>query len=341
MTIMLAFIAIVAATSHSAPYLTRRDIFFGVTIAPGFRDSTAARRVSRQYAIEIWLFAGALIAFVVTSPMPVVSGGMLLTQSVAGTIAFMRARNAVRPHAVVPSTVREAAIGPRDSLPGGILGQLGPFLILAAATAYVALNWDAVPERFPTHWNLAGRANGWTAKSVAGVFRGPAIGFVACSMFLFTSYAVLHWTRLPRVTGHEGQQHRRVRRINLLGLLASGYLIAILLSWTTAVAMFADDAGELRLPLPIRVAPFALFIVGMLAIRTVRRTAVADGPPVGDTTPDASWIFGHLYFTRADPALFVERRLGLGYTLNLGNPWSWLVLAVFVAAIAVPLLLVP
>lgn len=42
-----------------------------------------------------------------------------------------------------------------------------------------------------------------------------------------------------------------------------------------------------------------------------------------------------------DPTLFVERRMGLGYTLNLGNPWSWVVIIVFVTGIAVPLLLVP
>jgi len=37
----------------------------------------------------------------------------------------------------------------------------------------------------------------------------------------------------------------------------------------------------------------------------------------------------------------VERRIGVGYTLNLGNPWSWMVIVVFVTSIAVPLLLVP
>ena len=79
---------------------------------------------------------------------------------------------------------------------------------------------------------------------------------------------------------------------------------------------------------------------GTLLIRVMRPTAVLDGPPIGDTTPDSSWILGRLYFNRADPTLFVERRMGLGYTLNLGNPWSWLVLIIFVTGIAIPLLLV-
>lgn len=338
---MLGFIALVAVSSHLAPQLTRRDIFFGVTVPPGFREGRVARTVSRRYAAEVWFVAAAAAAFVMTSPMPLVSGTMLLAQSIGASVAFARAWSTVRPHAVVPATIREAAIGPRDRLPGGVIGQLGPFLILLAAAAYVALNWENVPVRFPTHWNLAGKPDGWTARSVPGVFRGFAIGVVACAMFSFTSYAVLHWTRLPRVTGHEGHQHRRVRRINLLAQLAAAYLIAILLAWTSVVAMFAENARELRLPLAIRLAPFALFIVGTVSIRVMRRTAVSAGPPIGDTTPDSCWILGRLYVNRSDPALFAERRMGLGYTLNLGNPWSWVVIVVFVAALAVPLLLVP
>jgi uncharacterized membrane protein len=338
---MLGFIVLVAVSSQLAPYLTSRDIFFGVTVAREFRESAIARRISRHYALEIWLVAAAAAAIVVTSPVPFVSGGMLLGQTIGASVAFARAWSAARPHAALPTMVREAAIGPRDGLPGGHLAQLGPFLILLAATAYVALNWDDVPARFPTHWNLAGKADGWTEKSVAGVFRGLALGFVACSMFLFTSYAVLNWTRLPRVTGSDGHQYRRVRRINLLAQLAWGYLVAILVAWTTMVAMFSESARELRLPLVIRVAPFTLLIVGTLVIRVLRRTAAAGGPPIGDTTPDACWILGRLYVNRQDPTLFVERRMGLGYTLNLGNPWSWVVAIVFVVAITIPVLLVP
>jgi uncharacterized membrane protein len=338
---MLGFIVLVAVSIHLAPQLTRRDIFFGVTVSPGFRDGPLARSVSRRYAMEIWGLALVAAALVGTSPMPLISGPMLLTQTIGGFIAFSRARRAVRPNAVAPATIREAEIGPRPELPGGLIGQLGPFLILFAAAAYAGLYWAEVPARFPTHWNLAGKPDGWTAKSVGGVFRGVSIGFVSCSMMLFTSYAVLHWTRLPRVTGTDGAQSRRVRRVNLVATLAWEYLFALLLAWTTVVSMFTAQGAQPRLPLPFRVAPFALIIIGMLAIRVMRRTAISNGPPVGDTTPDSCWIFGHLYFNRADPTLFVEKRMGLGYTLNLGNPASWLVLIVFVLALSVPLVLVP
>jgi len=337
---MLGFIVLLAVSFHLAPQVTRRDIFFGITVSPAFRDRPVARSISRRYAIEVWTIALAAVAFVAASPMPVPSGPVLLTQTLGACVAFARARHTVRPYAAAPATIREAEIGPRSALPGGILAQLGPFLVLFAAAAYVGLYWEDISARFPTHWNLAGKPDGWTAKSGAGVFRGVVVGFVACAMMLFTSYAVLHWTRLPRVTGTDGAQSRRVRRVNLTAILAAEYLIALLLAWTSVVSMFSDPAGPPRLPLPFRVAPFALVIIGTVAVRVLRRTAAAEGPPVGDTTPDSCWfVGGYLYVNRADPALFVERRTGLGYTLNLGNPLSWLVLIVFAVALSVPPLL--
>jgi len=50
---------------------------------------------------------------------------------------------------------------------------------------------------------------------------------------------------------------------------------------------------------------------------------------------DRHWIAGTIYFNRADSRILVPKRLGfgLGRTLNLAHPVSWLVLAapVFVA----------
>jgi uncharacterized membrane protein len=34
------------------------------------------------------------------------------------------------------------------------------------------------------------------------------------------------------------------------------------------------------------------------------------------------------YINPKDPALFVEKRFGIGYTVNLGNRWSWIFLVI-------------
>jgi uncharacterized membrane protein len=216
METLLGFIAAVAILCHLAPQLTRRDIFFGVTVSGDFREGPIARSVSRRYAAEVWGLALVAAALVATSPMPLMSGSMLLTQTLGASFAFLRARSAVVPYAAAPATVREAEIGPRPSLPGGPIGQLGPFLLLFAAAAYVGLHWNEVPARFPTHWNLAGKPDGWTARSVGGVFRGLSIGIVR------VRDDGVQLVRRPALepsaarAGADGAQSRRVRRVNLI-----------------------------------------------------------------------------------------------------------------------------
>jgi uncharacterized membrane protein len=70
----------------------------------------------------------------------------------------------------------------------------------------------------------------------------------------------------------------------------------------------------------------ALIRMGQGGSRVAKTTEYQ--PPVGDHTPDTAWKWGQLYFNPDDPALIVEKRFGIGYTLNFGNRWSWVLMLV-------------
>jgi uncharacterized membrane protein len=46
-----------------------------------------------------------------------------------------------------------------------------------------------------------------------------------------------------------------------------------------------------------------------------------------DGTPDECWKLGLVYFNPADPAVMVEKRFGVGYTVNFGNRALWWIVA--------------
>jgi uncharacterized membrane protein len=46
-----------------------------------------------------------------------------------------------------------------------------------------------------------------------------------------------------------------------------------------------------------------------------------------DSTPDARWYGGLLYYNPSDAAVLVPKRFGLGWTLNFARPASWIYLA--------------
>ena len=53
-----------------------------------------------------------------------------------------------------------------------------------------------------------------------------------------------------------------------------------------------------------------------------------------DRDDDRFWKAGLLYVNRDDPAIVVGSHFGAGWTLNLGKPAGWLIIAGNVAALA-------
>jgi uncharacterized membrane protein len=80
---------------------------------------------------------------------------------------------------------------------------------------------------------------------------------------------------------------------------------------------------------------FILAPIALLVVVSLLRPLLA-GRDEG--TPDRCWKKDY-YVNRADPALFVEKRVGIGYTPNFGNPWSWVVLIIFTFASMAPVIL--
>ena len=78
-------------------------------------------------------------------------------------------------------------------------------------------------------------------------------------------------------------------------------------------------------------APIALLIVVSLLQPLLARRDYR--------TPDRCWKKDIYYVNGADPALFVEKRVGIGYTPNFGNPWSWVVLIIVTFASIAPVIL--
>ena len=48
-----------------------------------------------------------------------------------------------------------------------------------------------------------------------------------------------------------------------------------------------------------------------------------------DVDEDRYWKGGLIYMNRQDPSVFVEKRFGVGWTMNLANPRGYIVIVTF------------
>jgi len=322
---MMLVVTLHALLFHAMPRFSRSDIVFAVTVSDAFAAGDG-RRLLLRYRVIVWCGAAAACAILLVLPLPVrVSGrgGWVVMSAVAGNMivglsAWLWAHSKARAHAVPPSEMRTASLVPRDtSLPGGGLFASGPFVILLATAILVWMNRDDIP----TH---SGRL---------GPFAPLALGGVFAAIMLTMAVTMARRTRQIAADGVAAAAEQRFRRVNVLVAVLSAYGSAILLSSATLSSIpslgKALNGSIVYVMLPLMLfnvgVAFWMFHVGQGGQRAVASTAPREVR--GDATPDRAWKVGGLfYFNPQDPAIWVEKRFGFGYTLNIGNAGAWLLI---------------
>ncbi|MEX2261080.1 MAG: DUF5808 domain-containing protein [Bryobacteraceae bacterium] len=324
MTPLLWIVAIVGVVLALTPKWTRPDLYFAVTVQTDFAFTPQARRILHRYWLEIALHT--LIALALANLAGVEKGWSMPLgigwQMIGSTWAVARARRATAEYAAAPSPVREAALpARRETLPGGWPLALGPLAFVAAAAVYAWIFWERLPQRIPVHWGLDG-ADRWVDRTPLNVFGFLMLLASFCAVFLLLSYGMLAWSRTISVTGERARGESRFRRVTLWLQIGLPYLVVI----PGVVLAFWAEAPAVTL-WPVLIIAVIVVALTMLIRMGQGGSRLADTtehqPPIGDRTPDAAWKWGVFYYNPDDPALVVEKRFGLGYTLNFGNRWSW------------------
>jgi uncharacterized membrane protein len=221
----------------------------------------------------------------------------------------------------------------RESSSGITLVELGPLLLLAATAVYLHFQWDQIPTSFPIHWGLHG-PDRWVARSPRTVYGFLLLSATACGALLITCYGLIRWTRTATAGGPEAERELRFRQAACRPLVAIQYLLVVL-TWLT---LFPWRAEFSRTAMNIWAA-LLLITVGATLVSLIRMSLERSRRRMSLGAPDAGWKWCIFYVNPGDSALFVEKRFGIGYTLNFGNRWSWVVLAVMLAPAAVAICL--
>jgi uncharacterized membrane protein len=320
--VLLLVVLLMAALLHWLPTWRRRALWFSVTVPEGFGATAEARAALRTYRTAVWTtsaFAAGFIALGARLAASALQEAAIVFQALGAGVTYAVVRRRILPFAVPPSNVRSAAISTEpERLPGGAVSVAGPLGILGAAGLCLRVNWARLPERVPVHWALDGTPNGWAEHTWRGVY-GPLIEGAAVSLFvLLLAEAIIHLSPRARVSGTEDWT-RRFRRATVAVLVAAAWGMSALVGLLSLTPL----VGEPGRPTPLAwLIPLA-FIAAILPF-TLRLVRVANERDSGaDGLPDAGWKFGLFYYNPRDSALMVEKRFGVGYTVNFGNSLLW------------------
>ena len=136
------------------------------------------------------------------------------------------------------------------------------------------------------------------------------------------------WTRKLHASGAAAAAELVRERRYLLVLVFTEYVVALLTSWTALLPLRPQPESSPSAAVPLGLLSILLFaLLLFLAHRPPEPWPAEGAPTVGDRTEDRYWKAGVVYINRSDPAVLVERRFGVGYTLNFGHWVSWMILA--------------
>jgi len=312
----------VAAVFHWAPRWGRGRFFFSVAVDDSFARSNEARAILAGYRVRVWahwIVSCGMVA-VLHQWGPHVAPIGLLWLPLGAEVAFGAAQRHVRPHGQPASSLRTADLSPRPPLPAGRLAQSGPFLILAAV-AYAVGQGRASIDALQAHATRTFRPPPF----------GGAVAFVTgaavcCGLLLGLASALRALARHPSAVG---------RRTTLLSLLATEYLLAVMTATIFLPLSVARDPSFMRI---VRFLLLALVLAFVVVIFRLSAMAAADAARL-DPGHEDLWKWGLFYRNADDAALFVPKRVGVGYTLNFGRPEAWILTAMLVVGLLGSILL--
>ncbi|HUQ33177.1 MAG TPA: DUF1648 domain-containing protein [Pyrinomonadaceae bacterium] len=353
--LLLAFDLFLLAVFMFVPVMRGEDAFFGVRVS---REAYAGegRRILRRY--WFWLVMTFIeieaIGFVFslykgrTEFTQVAPRLLLLPITMLLYIIFYRQAKhleLIEEHQRFASALKTRRLADYTSL----ALEVAVVVLTIAPVLLLVYYYPQLPERIPMHWNWKGEGDQWARKSYFSVFSLAAMLVYMQGLLLMIKQGVLGVKMtLPAeraeeyLTLKEAALALTVRFMDwmrlllgiMLGSLAANIAFSAVerlrfLSGVTAIAVWGSS---LLMVVAIVISIYRFY-------RIDRRLKLEVGRVYVQRQRDAAhWYLGGLiYFNREDPALWVEKLVGWGYTCNLGNKWFYVYAALMVG---VPLLLV-
>ncbi|HLR43378.1 MAG TPA: DUF5808 domain-containing protein [Pseudogracilibacillus sp.] len=356
----MGFILLIITFMMAAiPYLTRKSEQFGVAIPQSVYNRDDIAKMRRQYATYIVMtgitltitqviltfFVSELIAIIVFN---VIVFGFLFA-SFFLYLPFHRKMKAIKRSEKWTESRKQTTVISTSFREDNIVISnwlfLIPFIITIISVLVTFLLYDKIPNEIPMHTSFSGEVR-YDEKNVFNLLLMPGMNLFMIGLFMFINNMIKH---SKQQVNAENPKVSKVQNI-LYRRKWSRYLFVMLL---LTVAMFTFVQMAFIFP---SLQPYEeivmLTIIGFIFITTIvlsfktgqggSRIKIDDelNETVMDKDEDQYWKLGQFYFNKNDPAIFVEKRFGVGWTNNWAHPISWIFIVLIIGlAVGIPLLL--
>lgn len=357
-SIMIGIFLILGFVNGLTPYYSRRGTPFGITVPSSHQQDSFIQMRKKRFFIQ-----NVLLSILLSIPIVFLSNfedqtaqdmwsgvyviGAMLVFFVLTFVLYLQNRKAIqlwkKEEQIIVETKKERIVVDtnyhRDlnavSTRTIVIVQL---VIVLISVAVIGFFYDWIPNQFPIHWNSQNIPDRSVEKSPLSVMMMPAMQLLMIPVLAFSHYAFIKskqklLANYPQITSYQSKKFRRAWSINFL---VTSIATQLLLTSTNFFSLFfAEDMAFGWMGLLI-----GIFIFGIVGYSSFLTWKYGQGgeklvfseidEPVEEVTEvdeEKYWKLGMFYYNSEDPAIFVEKRFGIGSTINLARWQSWACIA--------------
>ncbi|WP_027623071.1 DUF1648 domain-containing protein [Clostridium lundense] len=340
------------------PRLTRKEIFFGVRIPEKELDNIKLKTAESIY-IKICLIFGipyiAILSYLMyayTENPLIFTFGMLLYLFINFIIYYIthnKVKNIKSTYGWDKGKQQIVTIDTNFTMNKTKNILVSPLwflipLILIILNIIIGYNvYPNLPENLPIHWNFAGEIDRYTTKSTTIIYQFPLIQFFML-IVLFFSYKSIGWSKqqISSSNPEESLEKNRIfRRIWSGYMVFVSIMMQIIFTFANMTTLLVIKVSGSIIMLSVLILTTIIVIVSVvLTVKTGQggsRIKLKNGTDsttiITERNDDKYWKFGSFYVNKDDPSIFVEKRFGIGWTINFGRIEGVLIIIVLLAFI--------
>ncbi|MEH7177504.1 DUF1648 domain-containing protein [Neobacillus vireti] len=355
LAIFLIISIILAGIQTAVPFLVKRTVIFGVTVPEKHLNNEKLKAYKKWYAYTVGILSFLALAVfllwaILTHPAEeqtvfigtLIQFGIILfslslyfffhgkTQQIKRESNWMENLKQVK--------FTDLSVRAQDEmLPWQV--YLLPIIITIGVISFTVFQYDLLPEQIPTHWGINGEADAFTEKTPMSAILLPLTLLLMQLMYLGIQVGTKKSGIKLSATSTNASRLRQLtlRKYTSWFMFLVSLLLTVMFSFFQLRMIYPDLLdGTIMAATPVIFLAVVLAGTIAFAIKVGRSDKVSidvTEEKITDYDEDSHWVGGLFYFNKNDPSIFVEKRFGVGMTINFGNPIGYIIFIVPLVAI--------
>lgn len=194
-----------------------------------------------------------------------------------------------------------------------------PIFISCVVSIYTFNQYSKIPDMVPTHWNFLGVSDSFIDKSYFNII---SLIFSQLILSLLLSFMSISTIKSRVRIDPENIEESRLENIKYLNKVGYTFLVLILsINLLITHSLMASIYGP-NLNIVVAVL-FFLITISCTIYLTYIYIKSPNSKSTSSYSPDDDenyWIWGFIYNNPNDPSFMVQKRFGIGWTINIATP---------------------